>query len=273
MRETISVNKPISSTLSTDDDPYFVTALARGLEVLSCYRSSDKLLGNGDLAERTGLPKSTISRLTHTLTRLEYLHFDPALCKYRLGSATLSLGSVMLSKLDVREVARPQMQELADFSRGMVSLGMRSQLSMIYVENRRSETALTLSLDVGSRIPIATTAMGRAYIAMAEITERDDILEQVRSRTSADWSIVKDGIDSGIEEYAKIGCCSSFGDWQKDVNAIAVSFHPPDGGPQLAISCGGPASYLSQEFLMHSVRPKLLELVRSLQRRLVGAHR
>ncbi|MEC4630678.1 IclR family transcriptional regulator, partial [Bacillus safensis] len=76
--------------------------------------------------------------------------YDEQIGKYRLGTATLALGSAMLSRLDIRQMARPLMQELADFSHTMVSLGMRDRLSMIYVENCRSQAALTLRLDVGA---------------------------------------------------------------------------------------------------------------------------
>ena len=246
-------------------DPYFVTALARGLDVLNCYGASSKLLGNGELASRTGLPKSTVARLTHTLTRLGYLNYDPEACKYGLGPETLLLGGLMLSKLTVRELARPRMQKLADFSHGMVSLGMRSRLHMIYIENRRSDSALTLRLDVGSRIPIATTAMGRAYIAASSSTERDDIFNLIKSREGHAWPQIKAGIEAAIVEYERTGCCSSFGDWQEDVNAIAVAFVPTGGGPQLALSCGGPAFTLTRAHLIEEVRPKLLDLVRSWQ--------
>src|SRR5256885_13076191 len=49
-------------------DRKFVTALARGLEVLRVFTPTEGLLGNGEIAERTGLPKPTVSRLTYTLT-------------------------------------------------------------------------------------------------------------------------------------------------------------------------------------------------------------
>ena len=72
-----------------------MTALARGLDVLACFRSGDKALGNQEIAQRCKLPKSTVSRLTYTLTRLGYLIHIEELGKYRLGTATLSLGSTM----------------------------------------------------------------------------------------------------------------------------------------------------------------------------------
>jgi len=98
-------------------DRHFVTALARGLEVLACFTSGEVQLGNQQLAERCKLPKSTVSRLTMTLTRLGYLIQVPDTGRYRLGMATLALGTAMMSRLDVRQVARPLMQELAAFAK------------------------------------------------------------------------------------------------------------------------------------------------------------
>jgi DNA-binding IclR family transcriptional regulator len=153
------------------------------------------MLGNLDIAKRCKLPKSTVSRLTYTLTKLGYLVYVEETGKYRLGTSTLALGSAMLARLDVRDLARPLMQELADFSRSMVSLGSRDRLSMIYVGNARSSAALTLSLDIGSRIPIATTAMGRAYLAMIPEREREDIMERVRELDEVAWPAIRDGIE------------------------------------------------------------------------------
>ena len=246
-------------------DRHFVTALARGLEVLSCFRAGDKQLGNLDISQRCKLPKSTISRLTYTLTKLGYLHHHDESGKYRLGAATLGLGSVMLARLDARKVARPLMQQLADFSHGMVSLGMRDKLAMIYVENCRSESALTLRLDVGSRIPIASTAMGRAYLAVIAESERRDLMERIRSRDEAAWPGIRAGIEKGLKQYRDIGCCCSFGEWQKDVNAIAVAFQPGGGLPAMAISCGGPAFKLEPKFLADKVRPRLVEMVQRIE--------
>jgi DNA-binding IclR family transcriptional regulator len=248
------------------EDRHFVTALARGLELLACFRSGDKLLGNQELAERSKLPKSTVSRLTYTLTKLGYLQYDDQAGKYRLGTATLALGSAMLSRLDIRQMARPLMQELADFSHTMVSLGMRDRLSMIYVENCRSQAALTLRLDVGARIPVASTAMGRAYLAEVSSNERNDILERVRDLDELAWPALRDRVMRAVDEYHTLGCCTSFGDWQPDVNAIAVAFRPTENAAPLSINCGGPAFNLSREFLLEEVRPRLIELVAQLRR-------
>ncbi|HEX4417924.1 MAG TPA: IclR family transcriptional regulator [Kofleriaceae bacterium] len=246
-------------------DRHFVTALARGLEVLACFRSGDAMLGNGDLAERCGLPKSTVSRLSGTLERLGYLRYIDDVAKYRLGSATLGLGSTVLSGLGVRQLARPMMQEVADFSQSVVALGVRVGLGIIYVEVCRNKAAITLPLDVGSRVPLATTAIGRAYFAAAPGDEREAIVRQLRTDDEPAWQRHRRALDAAADQHRKIGCCSSFGDWQSDVNGIAIGFHPGGGLPIMALNCGGPSFSLPRAFLLDEVRPRLATVVRRLE--------
>ncbi|HRO60611.1 MAG TPA: IclR family transcriptional regulator, partial [Burkholderiaceae bacterium] len=85
--------------------------------------------------------------------------YVPESGKYRLGTGTLAQGAAMLARLDVRQIARPLMQDMADATGALVSLGTRDRLSIIYIESCRGSSIVTLSLDVGSRIPIAATAI------------------------------------------------------------------------------------------------------------------
>lgn len=221
-------------------------------------------MGNQELASRCGLPKSTISRLTSTLVKLGYLTHDRDSGKYALGMATLSLGVGMLAKLDIREVARPFMQEFADSTQTMVSLGVRDRLSMLYIENCRSRSALTLSLDVGARIPIVKSSMGRAYLALAGEPEREEIIERLRELDAWTEKEILDGIRQAIADYQSLGCTCSFGDWQKDVNAIAVGFRLSPVQPIMVLTCGAPSFAVSSEFLLNEARPLLQDMVRKI---------
>ena len=78
------------------EDRHFVTALARGLAVLACFGPGRTSLANHDLAAACGLPRSTVSRLTYTLTKLGYLHHTAETGRYRLGHATIALSSAAL---------------------------------------------------------------------------------------------------------------------------------------------------------------------------------
>src|SRR2546423_6603602 len=128
---------PLSQTPGTfsyehDGDRQFATTLARGLEVLRCFTPLEPLLGNKEISVRTGLPKPTVSRLTYTLTKLGYLRHNMRLGKYQLGSAVLSIGYPLLASMNLRQVARPLLKELADYRHRPVSMGGRRRLDMGY---------------------------------------------------------------------------------------------------------------------------------------------
>ena len=243
-------------------------ALARGLELLACFRQKDGLLGNQELARRCGLAKSTVSRLTYTLTKLGYLTHVEEAGKYSLGSATLSLASAMLGRLDIRKLAQPLMQDLAEFSRCLISLCSRDRLSMVYVEvARSSETAVTLSLDTGARIQIANTAAGRAYLAAVSEEHREEIMEAVQKVADASrWPLLQRGVAKALVDFRTLGVCCSFGEWQKEINAIAVPVRPGNNLPPMVISCGGPAYSATPQFLLDEARPRLIALVNSLEK-------
>jgi DNA-binding IclR family transcriptional regulator len=242
-----------------------VTAVARGMSVLECFRSGDKTLGNQEIAKRCRLPKSTVSRLTHTLTRLGYLVYSEDEGRYGIGPATLAFGSVVIGRLSVRQLARPLMQELANFSNGVVALTSRDRLSMIYVDVVRSTAALTLSLEIGSRIPLATTAGGRAYLAVASERERADILSRLQEQDEMAWPVLRTRLEQALEEYHELGCSVSFGEWQSDVNGVAVGLRVSTARGPMTISCGGPAFTLSRDFLLAEVRPRLIKLARQIE--------
>jgi DNA-binding IclR family transcriptional regulator len=253
-------------------DRQFVAALARGLDVLACFRTSDKQLTNQEIAERCQLPKSTVSRLTHTLTRLGYLQYVDANARYRLGTATLALGSAMLARMNARQLARPLMQEVAEATGAVVAMGTCAQLNMIYVEICRSRAPVTISLDVGARLPLATTAMGRAYLAGVTDEERRELMAQIRQLDRSSWPKLRKGIEAAVEQHHQLGICSSFGEWQKDLNGIAAAIRPGGGTPTLVISCGGPAFQLAPDYLLNVVRPRLVELIRRLKVTLGSEH-
>src|SRR5262245_21635223 len=135
-------------------DPRFNTALARGLDILRSFRQGEAYLGNADLAQRTGVPKATVSRLTFTLAELGYLKYLEDIGKYELAPGVLSLGFAALANTEIHILARPLLQELARDSGGTVALGTRDGLSMIYIEYARGEAAIYRNVSIGMRIPI-----------------------------------------------------------------------------------------------------------------------
>jgi DNA-binding IclR family transcriptional regulator len=245
----------------------FVTALARGLEILRCFKPGDRLLGNQDIARRTGLPKPTVSRLTFTLTRMGYLHYSENLGKYQLGTAVLSLGYSLLTNLDILKIARPLMQGLAEYSHAAVAVGTRDRLGMVYLQGcYGTEATTSLHMEVGTLIPIATTSMGRALLCGLPEAERESLMDHIRRQDTAEWPGNKAGIEQALRDYQERGFCCSFGDWRRDVNAVGVPMLPTAGGRLLTFNCAGPSFLLRRQMLEDDIGPRLVNLVRIIEK-------
>jgi DNA-binding IclR family transcriptional regulator len=248
------------------NDRQFVTALHRGLVILQAFRPSDRAgLSNQELAERTLLPKPTVSRLTYTLLKLGYLIYDNGTGRYRMGVPVLSLGYVCLGGFQVREAAQVYMQELADSCGDgvLVALGGRDDLAMTYIACARSEGLISLQLNVGSRISMARSGIGRAYIAGTSVDERTEILNHIEERGPSDeFLTTRNAIKEARKQISDRGFYANLGEWKSDVNSISVPFRSPEGNmPMLAFNLGGPAYNLPETKLVNDLGPKLVNLV------------
>lgn len=247
----------------SEHDRNFVTALARGMELLRCFSPLQSVMGNQDLAAKTGLPKATVSRLTHTLAKLGYLRKHPHSGKYQLDVGILSFGYQMLSNLPIRSIANPFMVELAQYSRAAVALAARSRLQMVYVDVAHGQTNLTTRRQVGYHMPIHLTSIGRACMAAMPDDERDVVLDRIRDSFPADWLEIRRGIERAFRDYADYGYCLSIGEWERDVNSVGVPFVHPELGT-FAFNCGGPSFVLPREKLEDDIGPRLKNMVRQM---------
>ena len=251
------------------DERKFIRAIGRGLDVLRCFNPGETALGNLEIARRVGLTKSTVSRITYTLMKLGYVTYLPSSEKYQLAAPVLSLGYATLAGLAIVEKSLPIMTELATYANGAVALGSRDRLSIIYVQHVHSPSTVTLRLSVGSRVPLATTAIGRAFLLALPKQERAFLLGRIKSSRPTLWPTIEKGLEHASEEYREHGFCTSFGDWQRDVWGIAAPVMSQDGSKLLSLNCAVPAYACDKEHLLKAIGPRLLAAIGGISRQFV----
>lgn len=249
-----------SARKDPEDKRIFVEALARGLDVLRCFNPSDHFLGIQEIVFRTKLPKTTVARLIHTLLELSYLSYSKSLGKYFLGDSVTVLGLSKLAQMDIRRVSRPLMQALAEYTQASVTLGMRDQLNMIYIDTYRNYSTFAVQLDVGSQIPISITSMGKAYLSALSEEKRAELMEQIRESDEENWPIIKENLDSAIQDYQRLGFCMSISTWRKEINGVAVPLVINDG-TIMVFSCTGPSFMMTSDVIENDFGPRLINLV------------
>jgi DNA-binding IclR family transcriptional regulator len=198
-----------------------IRSLERGVTLLRAFRPGSELLGNGELAERTGLSRATVSRLSQTLLRAGYLEYEPVQRAYRLGAAVLSLGHAMRTGSSVLRVAAPLMQGLARRLRINVGLAVRDGDEMVYLESFRFNARASQRLVVsGHRVPIELTALGRAWFAVAGEPDRSALLARLKARGRKRWPAIEASITEATLSVEQRGFC--FATWQPQVVALAA---------------------------------------------------
>jgi DNA-binding IclR family transcriptional regulator len=243
----------------------FVNSLARGLDLLAAFEAEDRSLGNQELADRTGLPKPTVSRLSHTLTELGYLIHHKRLGRYSLSPRVLELGYTALASSGISTVARPIMRRLSEMADVAVALGIRSHDAIRYVELVRRPEAVVLSLEVGSRLPMLSSAMGRAYLAALPPAERHTLATTLARKVGGDVAECLAAIEAHAGDLAAYGYVTSLGDWHPDVHAAATVIRLSSAREPLLINVGGLASTLTEARIRTDFGPALVAAARQIE--------
>ena len=245
---------------TADKHPAFVTALARGLEVLRCFTPEQSELGTTEIARMTGLPQPTVWRLCFTLTQGGYLLPGRVPDRLRVGPAVLTLGHAAAVHAGIGEAALPLMQALADEFGASVSLGERDRLSMVIVQRAEAADILKVNLHVGATLALVRSSMGWAYLCALPDAERAAALAELKALHKSGWAEVQADLDTALHDYRRLGLVFNLGRSHRDINAIGVPVLPPRGGRAMALTCGGARSAFGRDLLARRVAPALKAL-------------
>lgn len=208
--------------------PTLNRSLERGIEVLRAFRPGADLLGNGEIAERTALSRATVSRLTQTLVESGMLEHDRAHRAYRLAAPVLSFAHAMRAGSPVLNAAAPLMRALAEKMRINVGLAVADRDEMVYLESVRYNRRVALrNVVAGQRVPMELTSLGRAYLAVAPVSERRALMALFRGRRPGDWRQLRSEIEEAWLSVEQRGYCAA--SWQPEVVALAAPVVVPDG--------------------------------------------
>jgi len=222
-------------------------SLERGIELLRAFRPGTEVLGNAELAERTGLARPTVTRLAQTLVGAGMLQGAPGRT-YRLAPAVLSLAHAMRSGSSELNLAAPIMAEVAEKNRINVGLAAPDRDEMVYLESIRYSRRVALRKVVsGQRVPIELTSLGRAYLAMLPEERRKPLLALFKRRRGAHWPALARELQDAIRHVADHGYCAAA--WQPEVVALAAPLRhsPTPLVLNVSMSTGEPLQRMEKE--------------------------
>ena len=247
-----------------------IQVVSRAFDVLRCFEGHEARLGNLEISNRCGLPRSTVSRLTHTLTRMGQLVYLPQDQKYRIGPSAVAMSTAMMRGLQLRNVIRLRLQEVAEQLPGTVGFVIPDRFHLVYLEVGRAANALGLSSTTGSRIAMASTAAGHAYTAALDTEVGDALLAEMEREIPEHAKLLRPRLEANRRFLRERGYVVACGLWSPHINGLAVPLWSPQYQTYVVVTIGLLSAMFDEKRLHKEVAPRLLELSASIAAMLEG---
>ena len=237
-----------------------IQVVSRAFDVLRCFEGHEARLGNLEISNRCGLPRSTVSRLTHTLTRMGQLVYLPRDQKYRIGPSAVAMSTSMMKGLQLRNLIRLRLQDVAEQLPGTVGFVIPDRFHLVYLEYARAPNALGLHESTGSRIAIASTAAGHAYTAALDPKLADALIAEMEREIPEAAKPLKLRIEANRQLLCERGYVVACGLWSPHINGLAVPLWSPQYQTFVVVTIGLLSAMYDEKRLHKEVAPQMLQL-------------
>lgn len=157
----------------------FSGSVGKAFQILSAFSIEHPSLTASQLADATGLDRSTTHRFLTTLVQIGVVVQDPPSRRYRLGLPVLDYGYVLLNTLEIRRIALSHLHELHRDIQATISLGLRDGTEVVLVERSFGPWVPTGGFELGQRLPMHASATGLAILAFLPPAELDSVVEEL----------------------------------------------------------------------------------------------
>ncbi len=240
--------------------------LSRGLEILELLSENPEGLELHQIAKAMEMPKSSAFNLLHTLMQYKYLHKADNSPRYQLGLKLFEVGSAAVNHVDVTSVIRQYMADISRACNETMHCGILSGLDVLYIDKMESTQSIRMSSHVGVRMPLHTTAMGKAFLACLTEDEVRSLYDGRELIALTPHTITDIGIlVKQLEVVRQDGYATETQESNTNVSCIGVAIRGRDDRPVYALSISAP-SFRMGESEIAAYGQMLLRAQRKIQR-------
>lgn len=228
-----------------------VAAVERAAALLGALEEGE--LGTNELARRTGLHPSSVSRLLATLVDARLVEHVAETGRYRLGLRLIELGNAVLARLDLREIARPHLRALVEETGETATLSAPGDPDAITVDFVQSASSVQSVARVGRPSVAHATATGKVALAFGDVELPPGRLTRFTARTIVD----RGALAREVERVRAQGWALATGEREEGLNAVAAPVHGSRGELAAILGIQGPAPRFGEAAVSRALAPLL----------------
>ncbi len=226
-----------------------ITAVERTALVMSAFAQTDsQTLGVTEISNDLNISKAVVHRILNTLRSQNYITIDPVTRRYSLGPAALELGLAFLRHVDVRDIAKPMLQELSDKTQETATLSIRSGTHRLYIDQVTPSREVKMTVVLGRSFPLHAGGSSKVILAHMEADEIQSYVSEVGLESLTESTITdSDRLMKDLARIRRLGYASSVNERQAGAASVAAAVFDHSGWPVAAISLCGPAERFQNE--------------------------
>jgi DNA-binding IclR family transcriptional regulator len=225
-----------------------VAAVQRAIVILNELADAGTELGTNEVARRTGINVSTISRILATLVSGGLVEHVPATGRYRLGVGVIRLAGAAGGRLDIRSLAHPHLEELASRVQETATLSVPGGHEAITLDYVQSPLSVRSVAEVGRASAAHATAVGKVFLAHGGAVPGRP-LAAFTERTIVDPEVLQ----ADVARVRERGWGQALGEREEDLNAVAVPVLGQTGRLVAILGVQGPAVRFSPRVMRSAV--------------------
>ncbi|MFD4194631.1 MULTISPECIES: IclR family transcriptional regulator domain-containing protein [Amycolatopsis] len=253
------------------EDPDVIDSVEKAFRLLQAFSAERPAMTVSEAAAATGFTRATARRILLTLERLGFAEVDDR--RFRLTAGVLRLGYGYLAALPFWEHAQPHMRALADELRESCSMATLDGSEIVYVARVPASRSMSITLNVGSRLPAYPTSMGRVLLAALPPAELESYLDTVELRKLTPNTITDPAqLRAELARVAERGYAVVDGEREEGVRSAAAPVRGAGGRALAALNVSVNAARVSLDELTDRFVPRLLDTAAAITRDIEGLH-
>ena len=246
---------------ATEKDRNFVESVERGLNVFSFIVNSKKAVGITQISKALHLSIGSVQRVTYTLQKLGYLRKDEDIQKYSIGNNGLVLGLGIVKGLDLKRIAYPYLKELSAEINETVNLAVLDGIQIVYIDRVKTGQIININLNIGSKLPVYCTSMGKSLLAFLPNDELLELLNKITLKPITPHTITnKARLLKELEKVKERGFSVNDKELDIGLRSVAAPVRNEYGTVVAAVNIAVPASRVTFEELRTEFASKVIHL-------------